>query len=39
VIIIVPAYNRAQKQRAFESAEVQFLVARAYQIEMFIHLH
>jgi hypothetical protein len=38
-VVVVPAYNRAQADRAFESAEVQFLVARVYQIQTFIHLH
>jgi uncharacterized membrane protein len=37
--VMIPAHNRAQQQRAFESAELQFLVARVYQIQTFIHLH
>jgi hypothetical protein len=38
-VLVVPAYNRAQADRAFESAEVRFLMARIYQIQTFIHLH
>ena len=37
--VMVPAHNRAQQHRAFESAEVQFLVARVGQIQTFIHFH
>jgi hypothetical protein len=36
---MLPAYNRAQAERAFESAEVQFLVTRVGQIQTFIHFH
>ena len=37
--VMVPAYNRAQKESAFESAEIQFLVTRLGQIQTFIHFH
>ena len=37
--VMLPAYNRAQAERAFESAEVQFLVTRVGQIQTFIHFH
>ena len=39
VAVMVPAYNRAQKESAFESAEIQFLVTRLGQIQTFIHFH
>ena len=36
--IALPVHRRAEQERAFESVELQRLIARVVEIERFIHL-